>query len=190
MYITRYGDKGKDVGEYTEVMPSQDLVKFRYNEWMQLLELINKQKGKYVEELRLILERLITKANDLDLVPKTSDKPSSSSTSASLSRKKTFKGVTFLLPYGTKFIDNSLPVGVHPLQHMFIIQPKHDILYMDESKRMCFQCSSDLAKAPTEHLVRLKTVSLVFAKLSQNYHFLISMELNNRNEELGISDYF
>lgn len=54
-------------------------MKVGYREWLQ--------KGKYVEELRLVLEKLITKMKILDLVPKTPTKPSSSSSSASVLKK-------------------------------------------------------------------------------------------------------
>ncbi|CAH1415302.1 unnamed protein product [Lactuca virosa] len=93
LYITRRVEKGKAAGQYTEVLSSQDLVKLGYNEWLQLLELVNKKKGKYFEELRLVLERLITKVKDLALVLNTSNKTSSSSVSASMSWKRTFKDV-------------------------------------------------------------------------------------------------
>lgn len=78
------------------------MIKFGYNEWIHLLELFKKQNEKYVEEMRLILERHITKFKDLNLVPMTSNKHSSSSTSASVPWKRTFKGVIFLHPYGKR----------------------------------------------------------------------------------------
>lgn len=71
VYIIRHGDKGKVVGQYIEFLSSRDVVKSGYNEWLQLLELVNKKKGKYVEKLTLVLERLITKVKDLYLVTKT-----------------------------------------------------------------------------------------------------------------------
>ena len=90
--------------------------------------------------------------------------------------------------FSTLHIDNSLPAGVHPVQHMFILQLKCGIFYMDEIKCMCFQFLNDLVKEPTEHLVHLRIACHVFANLAQNYHFVISMELKNRMKELAISD--
>ncbi|CAI9279704.1 unnamed protein product [Lactuca saligna] len=69
-----------------------------------------------------------------DLVPKTSNKPSSSSTSTSVPWSRTLNGVKFVLPYGTEVTDNSFLVVVHHVQHKFILGPEHDIFYMDESK--------------------------------------------------------
>lgn len=140
--------------------------------------------------MRLILERFIINVKDLDLAPRTLNKSSLSSASASVSWKKTFKGIRFLIPYGTKVTDNSLLICFHLAQHMFILQTKHGIFYMDESKRMCFQCSNDFVEASTKHLIHLRIVYIIFTKLTQNYHFSISTELNNRKKKLSRLDYF
>lgn len=84
----------------------------------------------------------------------------------------------------------SFPVGVDHIKHMFIHQPKHGFFYMDESQRMCFQRSNDLAKAPTEHLVHLWIECTCHIKLEHRYHFLISLEVNKRKKKLEIYEYF
>lgn len=139
---------------------------------MYLLELVNKKKGKYDEEVRLVLYRLITKVKGLNLVPKTSTKTSSSSISALVPRKRISHGVRFLLPYGTKVIEDSFLVVVDRIQYLFIHEPEHGIFYMDESHRIYFKCSDDLAKVSTEHLFYLRTELMSHEKLKNNYHFL------------------
>lgn len=140
--------------------------------------------------MRFVLERLITKVKSLDLVPNTSTKPFSSSMVASVPRKRTPNNIIFILLYDTMVINNSVPMGVDLLQYMFIHQPKHNIFYIDESQHMCFQCSIDLAKAPTEHLVHLRIECMGHIELEKNLHFLISLEVNKRRKELEICDYF
>lgn len=93
---------------------------------------------KICRALRLLLERLIKKVKGTGLVRKNHTKPFSSPTFASMLRKKTSYNVKFILSYGTKVIHNSLSMGVEPIQHLFINQPKHGIFYMDESQRMFF----------------------------------------------------
>lgn len=80
-------------------------------------------------------------------------------------------------------------MGIDLVQLLFIHKPKHDILYMDESHQMCFQCLDDLAKAPTKHLFHLRLECMGHKELEDNYYFLISLELNKRKEDMGIPDY-
>ncbi|CAI9265373.1 unnamed protein product [Lactuca saligna] len=44
VYITRRGNKDEVVEQYNKVLSSYDLVKFRYIEWLQIVELVNKQR--------------------------------------------------------------------------------------------------------------------------------------------------
>lgn len=106
-------------------------MKYGYNEWQHLLEFLNKHKGKYAEELRLVLETFTKKVKGLDLVPKTSTKRSLSSTAASVPMKRTSNSLKFLLSYGTTVINKSLPVAGDHVQHIFIHQSGHEIFYMD-----------------------------------------------------------
>lgn len=100
----------------------------------------DEERPKMLLKLVLLasLERLSIKVKAFDLVLKTSTKHSSSSASASMPRKRTSNSVKFLLSYGTKITYNSFPLGVDPVQHLFLHQPENGIFYMDESQRMFF----------------------------------------------------
>ncbi|CAI9280910.1 unnamed protein product [Lactuca saligna] len=149
MHLTRDDDNGQAVVQYIKVLFVNELVKFGYNEWFQLLELVKKQKGKYTKELRLVLEKLIKKVKGLDSVLKTPTKPSSNSGFALVHGKRASLNVKFLLPYGTKVIDNYLPININPIQNTLIHKHGHGIFYMDESQCIYFQHSNDLAKVST-----------------------------------------
>ena len=93
-----------------------------------------------------------------------------------------------LLPYGTKVINNTLPAGVEPVQHKVIPFPEPRIFYFD-GQNMCFQRSEDLAKAPTEHLSNLRHYCMHFPDLEKGFHYLISIKLINRRDELRTVEY-
>ncbi|CAI9292107.1 unnamed protein product [Lactuca saligna] len=102
--------------------------------------------------MKLELQQLITKAKKLNLVP-----------SADLKLPFLIKHVSpkcpkftkLLLPFGIVYINNKLLVGVEPIQHVFIWEPKHGIFYLDNQNQMCFQRIEDLPFAPTKQLFHL-----------------------------------
>ena len=95
---------------YTEVIFVRELLKYGYNEWIKILDIIKNHKGIHAQELKLTLDILINKVKGLDLV--LAEKHKTPSTSASTSRSRKSTNVDFLLPFGTKYINNSLLVGV------------------------------------------------------------------------------
>ncbi|CAI9285240.1 unnamed protein product [Lactuca saligna] len=54
---------------YTDVALSRELVKFCYNEWMQILEIIDQHKGVHAQEVKLAVQHLLNKLKKLNLVP-------------------------------------------------------------------------------------------------------------------------
>ena len=184
--ITRRDPKG---GIYTEVAYVTGLGKYGYIEWMQMLKCIEKQKGKNAVELREALNRLITKVKGLGLIA--ADKAVKYPSSASVRAPPTGRihDVNCLLPFGTVYINNTLPVGVHPVQHLHITHPEQGMFYMDGGNQMCFQRAAELSKAPTEHLFELRLECMGHIDLQKGFHLMISMELYKRKDELKIDKF-
>ncbi|KAL4584255.1 hypothetical protein LXL04_008851 [Taraxacum kok-saghyz] len=184
--ITRRDPKG---GIYTEVAYVTRLGKYGYIEWMQMLKCIEKQKGKNAVELREALNRLITKVKGLGLIA--ADKAVKYPSSASVRAPATGRihDVNCLLPFGTVYINNTLPVGVHPVQHLHITHPEQGMFYMDGGNQMCFQRAAELSKAPTEHLSELRLECMGHIDLQKGFHLMISMELYKRKDELKIDKF-
>ena len=99
------------------------------------------------------------------------------------------KCTKFLLPYGTPYINNKLPVGVELFQHLLIWEPKHGILYLDSQNQMCFQRTKDLHAAPTKHLFNLRLDGIQHKELEWGYGVLISLELYKRLANLHLDDF-
>ncbi|CAI9260052.1 unnamed protein product [Lactuca saligna] len=140
--------------EYTEVMFAHQLVKFSYNKWMQILEIINKYKSVHAQEVKLEIQQLLNKVKKPNLVPSTGPLASSSRSASSgrTDAPQHSKTTRFLLPYGTRYINDELPIGVEPIQYMFIPKPEHGIFYLNSQNQICFQRTDGLPSAPTEHL--------------------------------------
>nr|KAJ0210899.1 hypothetical protein LSAT_V11C400206370 [Lactuca sativa] len=66
LLITRQGPQHS----YTEVVKMDELIKYGYSEWMELLELTSTQTSTHSSELTCALHLLIKKVQCLDLVPK------------------------------------------------------------------------------------------------------------------------
>nr|KAJ0227715.1 hypothetical protein LSAT_V11C100035050 [Lactuca sativa] len=66
LLITRQGPQHS----YTEVVKRDELIKYGYSEWMELLELASKQTSAHSSELTCALHLLIKKVQRLDSVPK------------------------------------------------------------------------------------------------------------------------
>lgn len=47
--------------EYTEVIFARELVKYGYNEWIQIHEIISEHKGVNAQEVKLAIQTLINK---------------------------------------------------------------------------------------------------------------------------------
>ena len=182
VHITRDGPSHR----YTEVIFASELTKYGFSEWTQMQSIIENHKGIHAEELKLALKSLIEKIKKLDLVLADKDKRPSTSSSAPKSSRTPHS--VFLYPYGTRYIDNSLPAGVEPVQHFFIRSPEHGIFYMDSNHQMCFQRTSDLLRAQTEHLFHLRLECMGHVE-QDGYHVLIALELVTRLEELGLDGF-
>lgn len=64
---------------------SRELVKYGYNEWIQIQKIIAKHKGIHAQEVKLGLQQLINKFKKLNLVPSAdTSHPFSSSTTPNL----------------------------------------------------------------------------------------------------------
>ena len=57
------------------------------------------------------------------------------------------------------------------------------MFYMDANHQMCFQCTSDLPQAQTEHLYHLRLECMGHPE-QEGYFKLIALELASRQQEL------
>nr|KAJ0208954.1 hypothetical protein LSAT_V11C400222450 [Lactuca sativa] len=155
LLITRQGSQHF----YTEVVKRDELIRYGYSEWMELLDLASKQTSAHSSELTCALHLLIKKVQHLDLVPKERPQHQGPRSSVPRSRRTKFHvddEDVLVLDFGADVINNSLPFGVDPVQHQFISAPEHGMFYLDKNKRMCFQRTIEIPKAPTTHLVGLR----------------------------------
>nr|KAJ0196696.1 hypothetical protein LSAT_V11C700362690 [Lactuca sativa] len=188
LLITRQGPQHS----YTEVVKRDELIKYGYTEWMELLELASKQTSAHSSELTCALHLLIKKVQRLDLVPKERPQHQGKSSSAPRIRRTRFQvdcEDVLVLDFGASGINNSLPISVDPVQHKFISVPEHGMFYLDKNRKMCFQRTAEIPKAPTTHLVGLRKMCMSHQDLSGEFHILIAMELLNRRQELLDSPY-
>nr|KAJ0198362.1 hypothetical protein LSAT_V11C700371060 [Lactuca sativa] len=189
LLITRQGPQHS----YTEVVKRDELFRYGYSEWMELLDLASKQTSAHSSELTCALHLLIKKVQRLDLVPKERPQHQGQRSSVPRSRRTKFQvdGEDVLgLDFGAGEINNSLPLSVDPVQHQFISAPEHGMFYLDKNRRMCFQRTTEIPKAPTTHLVGLRQMCMSHQDLSREFHILIAMELLNRRQELLDSPYW
>lgn len=70
--------KKKTEYEYTKVIFTREVVKFSYNEWIQIQEIIDKHKDMHDQEVKLTIQQLFKKVKKLNLLPSVA--PSRSST--------------------------------------------------------------------------------------------------------------
>ncbi|CAI9282794.1 unnamed protein product [Lactuca saligna] len=115
--------------------------------------------------------------------------PSRPSSSGRTGAPRQSKNTKFMLPYGTRYINNDLPLDVEPVQYMFIREPKHVIFFLESQNHMCFQRTDDLSSAPIKHLFHLCIEGLNHFELERGYCVLISMELSRRLDELEIDEF-
>nr|KAJ0210324.1 hypothetical protein LSAT_V11C400198580 [Lactuca sativa] len=189
LLITRQGSQHS----YTEVVKRDELIRYGYSEWMELLDLASKQTSAHSSELTCALHLLIKKVQRLDLVPKERPQHSGQRSSVPRSRRTKFHvdgEDVLVLDFGAGVINNSLPLGVDPVQHQFISAPEHGMYYLDKNRRMCFQRTTEIPKAPTTHLVGLRKMCMSHQDLSGEFHILIAMELLNRRQESLDSPYW
>nr|KAJ0211649.1 hypothetical protein LSAT_V11C400176420 [Lactuca sativa] len=188
LLITRQGPQHS----YTKVVKRDELIKYGYSEWMELLELASKQTSAHSSELTCALHLLIKKVQRLDLVPKERPQHQGQRFSVPRTRRTKFQvdgEDVLVLDFGAGGINNSLPISVDPVQHKFISAPEHGMFYLDKNRRMCFQRTAEIPKAPTTHLVGLRQMCVSHQDLSGEFHILIAMELLNRRQELLDSPY-
>ena len=108
---------------------------------MELLELASKQTSAFSSELTCALHLLIKKVQRLDLVPKERSQQQGSSSSIPRNRRTRFQvdgEDVLVLNFGAEELNNSLPIGVEPVQHQFISVPEHGMFYLDKNRKMCF----------------------------------------------------
>nr|KAJ0215092.1 hypothetical protein LSAT_V11C300128740 [Lactuca sativa] len=189
LLITRQGPQHS----YTEVVKRDELIRYGFSEWMELLDLASKQTSTHSSELTCALHLLIKKVQRLDLVPKERPQHQGQRSSVPRSRRTKFHvdgEEVLVLDFGADVINNSLPLGVDPVQHQFISAPEHGMFYLDKNRRMCFQRTTEIPKAPTTHLLGLRQMCMSHQDLSGEFHILIAMELLNRRQELLDSPYW
>nr|KAJ0191247.1 hypothetical protein LSAT_V11C800391630 [Lactuca sativa] len=189
LLITRQGLQHS----YTEVVKRDELIRYGYSEWMELLELASKQTSAHSLELTCALHLLIKKVQRLDLVPKERPQHQGQRLSVPRTRRTRFQvdGEDILvLDFGAGGINNSLPISVDLVQHKFISAPEHGMFYLDKNRKMCFQRTAEIPKAPTTHLVGLRKMCMSHQDLSGEFHILIAMEQLNRRQELLDSPYW
>ncbi|CAI9293938.1 unnamed protein product [Lactuca saligna] len=154
---------------------------------MKIQQSIDKNKGIHAQEMELAIQQLLIKVKKLNLVSLVG--PSRPSYSTRIGAPKQSKITMFLLPYGTRYINNKLPTGVEPVQYMFIREPEHGIFYLYSQHHMCFQHTDDLPATHTEHLFHLRFEGLGHFEIERGYHGLISLELSKRLQELQIDEF-
>nr|KAJ0205854.1 hypothetical protein LSAT_V11C500251910 [Lactuca sativa] len=189
LLITRQGPQHS----YTEVVKRDELIRYGYSEWMELLELASKQTSAHSSELTCALHLLIKKVQRLDFVPKERPQHQGQRLCVPRTRRTKFQvdgEDVLVLDFGAGEINNSLPISVDPVQHKFISAPEHGMFYLDKNRRMCFQRTAEIPKAPTTHLVGLRKMCMSHQDLSGEFHILIAMELLNRRQELLDSPYW
>nr|KAJ0214697.1 hypothetical protein LSAT_V11C400189010 [Lactuca sativa] len=189
LLITRQGPQHS----YIEVVKRDELIRYGYSEWMELLDLASKQTSAHSSELTCALHLLIKKVQCLDLVPKERPQHQGQRSSVPRSRRTKFQvdgEDVLVLDFGAGEINNSLPLSVDPVQHQLISAPEHGMFYLDKNRRMCFQRTTEIPKAPTTHLVGLRQMCMSHQDLSEEFHILIAMELLNRRQELLHSPYW
>nr|KAJ0194309.1 hypothetical protein LSAT_V11C800413730 [Lactuca sativa] len=189
LLITRQGPQHS----YIEVVKRDEMIKYGYSEWMKLLELASKQTSAHSSELTCALHLLIKKVQRLDLVPKERPQHQGQRLFVPRTRRTKFQvdgEDVLVMDFGAGVINNSLPISVDPVQHKFISAPEHGMFYLDKNKRMCFQRTAEIPKAPTTHLVGLRQMCMSHQDLSGEFHILIAMELLNRRQELLDSPYW
>nr|KAJ0197446.1 hypothetical protein LSAT_V11C700383020 [Lactuca sativa] len=138
LLITRQGPQHS----YTEVVKRDELIKYGYSEWMELLELASKQTSAHSSEQTCALHLLIKKVQRLDLDPKERPQHQGQRSSVPRTRRTKFQVDSedvLVLDFGAGGINNSLPVSVDPVQHKFISVPEHGMFYLDKNRKMCFQ---------------------------------------------------
>lgn len=131
--------------------------------------------------MKLAIQQLLNKVKKLNVMPLAG--LSRSSTSGRIGTPIMSSYTKFLLLYGTRYNNKMLVVGVEPVQHMFIREPKHGIFYIDSPNNMCFQCTDDLHTTPTEHLFYLHMEGINHVELERGYLVLIFLELSKRLED-------
>nr|KAJ0208728.1 hypothetical protein LSAT_V11C400178780 [Lactuca sativa] len=165
LLITRQGPQHS----YTEVVKRDELIRYGYSEWMELLDLASKQTSAHSSELTCALHLLIKKVQRLDLVPKERPQHQGQRSFVPKSRRTKFQvdgEDVLVLDFGAGEINNSLPLSVDPVQHQFISAPEHGMFYLDKNRRMCFQRTTEIPKAPTSHLVGLRQMCMSHKDLS------------------------
>ncbi|KAL7599228.1 hypothetical protein Lser_V15G24413 [Lactuca serriola] len=189
LLITRQGPQHP----YTEVVKRDELIRYGYSEWMELLELASRQTSALSSELICALRLLIKKVQRLDLVPIQHSQQQGQSSSVPRFRRTKFQvdgEDVLVLNFGAEGIINSLPISVESIQHKFISVPEHGMFYLDKNKRMCFHRTTEIPRAPTAHLVGLRQMYMSHQDLSGEFHILTAMELLNRRQELLDSPYW
>ena len=152
LHITRAGP----VQKYTETIFASELPKYGLSAWLQIQEIIATHKSIHAQELKVVPSELIAKCQRLKLISAPPVKDPSACTSSVAPKKSKVNHRPYLLPYGTKYINNKLPTGVEPIQLLFIRSPEHGMFYMDANHQMCFQRTTDLPATQTEHLYHLR----------------------------------
>ncbi|KAL4590854.1 hypothetical protein LXL04_003798 [Taraxacum kok-saghyz] len=164
-----------------------ELQKYGLSEWLQIQEIIVTHQGIHALELKVALNQLIEKCQRLKLIPAPQSKTPSAGTSSAAPRRSKSKHIPFLLPYGTRYINNTPPTGVEPVQYKFIRFPEHGMFYMDANFQMCFQRTSELPAAQTEHLYHLRLECIGHPK-QEGFYKIISVELERRTVELLVHE--
>lgn len=174
-------------GEYSKKIHVSNLIRYGYSEWLEILVIIKSHKGIHAQELKLAIILMINEIRNLNLVPipDASSMPIASFSARSGRRSQHSR---FLLPYGTTYINNSLPVNVECIQHFFIKEPGHGLLCIDNNDHICIQWSIDLHKAPIEHLFHLR-LGCKRKPEADCYHWIIYYKLDKRRDELACNDY-
>lgn len=130
---------------------------------------------------------MMNKVNNINLASTSASTSTSYSkpppTSSSWYRIRRTKYASYLLPFASFFINNSLLVGAILDEHLLIRSPIHAMFYRDANGITCFMRSSDIHNALTDHFIYLWLVWMS-QEIVICFHQLLSFELSNIRREL------
>ncbi|CAI9276458.1 unnamed protein product [Lactuca saligna] len=96
--------------EYPQRILVSELVNYGYSEWLQISNIIKSHKGIHAHELKLALTLMINKFKNLNMIPPqdlgSSSTPKPPSVLSRI-RMRRSKQVSFLVPFGCVYINNS-----------------------------------------------------------------------------------
>ena len=136
---------------------------FEYYEWLEIREVIVKEKSSYKKYVTEELNRQLNKMSKLITVPPLQPRTSrrQSADAGYVIRNKTsikFSAVELLnakWKIDLSMLNTSLPNRIPKPPGTIVFKPEHGLYFEDGFGTIRFQCVSELPQAPTQHLTNL-----------------------------------